>query len=743
VKDFFISYNGADKNWAEWIAWQLEEAGYTTVLQAWDFRPGQNFVLEMDGASKETGRTIVVLSPNYLDSSFAPSEWAVAFKKDPTGEKGMIVPVRVKKCDLEGLLSPIDRIDLIGLDEDAATKALLGGIKPGRAKPSTKPGFPGMRSVPTKPSFPGALPAQWNLPNRNPNFTGRDSLLNDLRRSLASGKPAALYGLGGIGKSQLAAEYAYRYSSDYNVVWWIRSGRPTGDADESTSERSAAESMATDLATDFARLATELDLPQKYDRDLSVIVGAVRRWLEQNKRWLLIFDNAELPSDLRNYLPRTDAGHVIITARNPNWGNTATPLEVVKFDRKESVKFLIERTRQDDGKAADALADALGDLPLALEQAGAYIEETGDTLTGYLSLFLERQESILKRGKPVDYHATVDATWEISFWQAKKESKAGSDLLNLCAFLAADNIQEQLLIEGAQELPGSLASAIADKMRFNDAVAALRRYSLISRGKGSFSVHRLVQSVTRNRLEEDDQKKWAEAAVRLVYNAFPTPSHDFRTWPACEILLPHALAASEQAERLKVAPDATGGLLNNIGPYLAERAEYDGSKSVLERALMIFEDAYGPEHPEVARTANNLGLVLLQLGDFEGAKECHERALKVEEQAYGPNHPNVARTVEGLGLVLDHLGDLEGAKECHERALKINEQAYGQDHPEVAQTVNNLGLVLLQLGDFEGAKKHFERALKIFRNRLGEDHPDTVKTRKNLDALEREIRGER
>jgi hypothetical protein len=160
MKDFFISHNKADREWAEWIAWQLEEAEYTTVLQAWDFRPGSNFVLDMQRASAEAQRMIAVLSPDYLAALYTQPEWAAAFARDPTGEKGLLLPVRVRECDLKGLLRSIVYIDLLGLDETVAKERLLAGARFERAKPTTAPAFPGKaaRAVPERPRFPGPQP---------------------------------------------------------------------------------------------------------------------------------------------------------------------------------------------------------------------------------------------------------------------------------------------------------------------------------------------------------------------------------------------------------------------------------------------------------------------------------------------------------------------------------------------------------------------------------------------------------
>ena len=725
MKDFFISYNSADKSWAEWTAWTLEEAGYSTVLQAWDFRPGSNFVLEMQRAASEAQRTIAILSPAYLDALYTQPELAAAFMRDPTGEKGTLLPVRVQKCDLKGILSAITYIDLVDLDETAAKESLLQGISRERIKPSVEPAFPGdvRRSVTEQPRFPGALPPIWNVPHaRNPNFTGREEHLAKLKTALGSGKPAALtqaiHGLGGVGKTQLALEYVYRSAAEYDIVWWVRS-----------------EETVT-LASDYASLAKALYLPEKEVADQEVIIQAVKHRLEQIPKWLLVFDNAREAIEVRDYIPRGETGHVLITSRNARWRGTATPLDVKVLERKESVDLLLKRTGYTDREAAGALADALGDLPLALEQAGAYMDATGRSLPDYLEMFTDRKNELWDReGPPPDYPDTVVTTWNIAFDEVKQISSTGADLLNLCAFLAPDDIPVELLNLGVQHLPESLAAVAGDPLAFDDAMDPLRRYSLVEITAGTISVHRLVQAVTRDRLDEDEKKKWAEAAVRIVNEAFPFESYDVSTWPVCSRLLPHALAAAEHAEALDVASDSTGRLLNQTGLYLKERAQFAEAKEMYERALEIDEAEYGPDHPDVAIDVNNLGLVLKALGDMEGAKKMFERALVIGEAAYGPDHPQVAIYVNNLGLVLQDLGDMEGAKKMYERALAIDEATYGPDHPDVAIDVNNLGGVLQDLGDMEGAKKMYERALAIGEATYGPDHPQVAIYVNNLGGV--------
>ncbi|MHB8068046.1 MAG: FxSxx-COOH system tetratricopeptide repeat protein [Desulfobaccales bacterium] len=767
-KDFFISYNKADKAWAEWIAWELEAAGYTTIIQAWDFRPGGNFVLEMHQAAQKARRTLAVLSPDYLTSQFTQPEWAAAFAQDPTGAKGILVPVRVRELDLEGLLGQIIYLNLIGLDEEASRNALISGIEQRRAKPSSAPKFPGAARPKEAPRFPGSLPSIWNVPHqRNPNFTGREKLLKDLRASLTAGQAtaltqAALHGLGGIGKTQLALEYAYRHAPDYDLVWWVR------------AETTAA------LAADYAALAVPLDLPEKEAQEQEAVVAAVRRYLEQRGKWLLIFDNAAEPKNLNNYIPHGGGGHILITSRFSAWRGTAKPLEVKVWPRAEAAAFLLKRTGQQDEAAAGELAQELGDLPLALEQAAAYMEACCQSLSGYLKLFRQRRQELLRQGRSYqDYPDTVATTWELSFHKVKQESPAATDLLNLCAFLAPDDIPRELLVKGVKHLPTRLAQAVTDPLARNAALAALRRYSLMDVGADSLAVHRLVQAVVRDRLDNKGKKKWAGAAVEIVDVAFPEGNFDVKleTWPWCGRLLPHALAAAGHAENFQVALPATGQLLNQAGFYLWIRAEFAEATKALKRSLTLVDACYGPDNPNVATRLNNLGAALQAQGDLAGAKAHYERALSIDEAAYGANHPNVARDVNNLGFVLQDLRDLEGAKSHferalaiwemvhgpnspqvatavnnlgaalqaqgdqagakahYERALSIDEAAYGANHPNVARDVNNLGFVLQVQGDLAKARAHCERALRIFRQFLGDDHPKTKMVEKNLASL--------
>lgn len=433
---------------------------------------------------------------------------------------------------------------------------------------------------------------------RNMNFTGRDSLLADLRAALkADSKVAlthvkALTGLGGIGKTQLALEHSYRYQDEYNIVWWLRSEQPFT------------------LLEDYAQLAWRLGLAGEDVRDLELLAGKARGFLESHNRWLLVFDNAQDAQDLKPYLPNCRGGHVIITSRNPIWGNLARTMEISKFERSESIEFLLKRTGQHDRTSADELGEALGDLPLALEQAGAYMQTTAKPLVEYLKSFQKRKLEMLAKGKPSDYPETVATTWKISVEAVEKDQPAAIELLRLFSYFAPDDIPLAYLIKGSGEMPDNVAFVLKDEDGRDEALAALRRYSLANINKDKISVHRLVQAVTRSDMALEGERRWAGAAVKLLNGVFPEDHIDnVQSWVECSVLLPHALVAADHAEELGVEPKATGRLLNESGLYLRTIGQFVAARSALERALKIGEAVYGPDHPNTRIVVNNLDLL--------------------------------------------------------------------------------------------------------------------------------------
>jgi hypothetical protein len=298
LRDFFISYNHADQGWAEWIAGCLEAAGYTTLVQAWDIRPGSNFIVEMDWAFKATRRTIAVLSPDYLTSQYTTPEWADALRRDPTGTKRLLLPVRVRDCLLTGWLAAVVYTDLLGQPVKEAQQRLLAAVQ-ADGRPATAPAFPEASSV----TYPGAVVARWQVPyRRNPYFSGREDLLEQVHTTFGkTSSPGvvtqALTGLGGSGKTQLALEYVYRYQTEYQGVFWVQA---------ETREQ---------VLGDAAQLAALLTLPERNEQEQDRVVAAVRHWLENQPGWLLVLDNLEELQLAEALLPRQGRGHVLLTTR--------------------------------------------------------------------------------------------------------------------------------------------------------------------------------------------------------------------------------------------------------------------------------------------------------------------------------------------------------------------------------------------------------------------------------------------
>jgi tetratricopeptide (TPR) repeat protein len=635
LKDFFISYRGLDQPWAEWIAYQLEEANYSVVIQAWDFQPGSSFIHAMDKATREARSTIAVLSPDYFASPYTTVEWQAAYHKDPTGQQGFLLPVRVRPCQVEGLLGPLVYIDLVDLDEAQAREKLLRELhrhdqdQPKRAKPSQAPGFPGkiQHSIAEPQSFPGAFPPLWNMPfRRNPFFTGREELLKHLRDNLNTTKAAplvhlvqaqAISGLGGIGKTQTAVEYAYRYYHTYRAVLWVNAaGR---DA----------------LITSYVELAALLTLPEQEEQDQHKIVAAVKSWFTTHDRWLLIVDNADDLQLAEEFLPAAGHGHLLLTTRAAAPGTLAQRIEVEQMDLEESMLLLLRRARVlapggtlDQASAADraaagALAREMDGLPLALDQAGAYIEETQSRLSVYLDQYRQHQVRFLQRrgGSGTEHPDPVAKTWSLSFEKVEQLDPLAADLLRFCSFLAPDAIPEQLILDGASELGPRLQPIAADPSLLDEAIGTLLRYSLVKRkpDEQTIVVHRLVQAILKSSMDAATRQAWAESTVRALNRAFPDVS-DYRNWPQCQQYLPHAQACALLIDQWQLAFPEAGRLLNNVGYYLKQRAQYAEAEVLYERAIAIGEKMLGAEHPNLATMLNNLANLYRAQGKYGEAE---------------------------------------------------------------------------------------------------------------------------
>lgn len=481
-------------------------------------------------------------------------------------------------------------------------------------------------------------------------------------------------------------------------------------------------------------LARALRLDEADAPEQAVVIAAVLRWLEAHDRWLLVYDNAEDPKVVGEALPRVPSGHVLITSRNPAWGGIAGAVPLDRWERAESIAFLKERRPDGDDRAADRVADALGDLPLALDQAAAYCEQTGTTLGGYADLLEQGYGAELWR-EPRDLERTVAAVWEMSFGKVAAESPAAAALLNLCAFFAPDGIPLSVIRAGAADLPEPLNRAAAHPVAFNAAIAALLRYSLARREGDALSMHRLVQAVTRDRLKPEARKGFAAPALRLVNAALPRPADEHTNGPAVGALLPHALATADAAEALQVELETAAVVLNEAAAYHYGRGAYAEAEPLLQRSLRIRQTVLGPGHPDVAESLNNLAELYRSQGRDDEAEPLHRRSLKIREAVLGPEHPDVAESLNNLALLHVDQGRDDEAEPFFRRSLKILKTALGPEHPDVASGLNNLAELYRTQGRYAEAEPLYRRSLKIRETVLGPEHPEVAISLNNLAGL--------
>jgi tetratricopeptide (TPR) repeat protein len=721
--DFFVSYTEADRAWAEWIAWLLEQDGYRVLVQAWDMVAGSNWISRMDQGVARAARTVAVLSPDYLSSVYGMAEWQAVWADDPQGQQRKLITVRVRGDRSVGLLAGVVDIDLVGLSEGVAQRRLredIAAAMRGRAKPGSPPAFP-RRAVPAEPRFPGALPEVFTVPGRNPHFTGRAAELEAIRTSLSAATVMTVHGLGGVGKTQIVIEYAHRHASTYDLVWWINAEQPTL------------------ITSQLAALAEPLGLPADFDPKTTV--WAVCAGLRRRQRWLLIFDNAEDVGHIRPALP-AGSGHVLITTRRRGFSYLGPVLDLEVLPRSEAITLLRRRAPRLTDAHANALAELLGDLPLALEQAAAYLDQIQLPPAEYLHLFTTRGAEMYGRGRVIDHQHTIATVWSLSLDQLRAPWPAAVQLLGLCAYLAPEPIPLDLFTGHPELLPAPLAGVAEDPLAFAETVGVLVGYSLARRTDAGLLMHRLVQAVIRYSGPTSREDPHPLLVVLGLLRAdlpeeiWTAPAN----WPRWQQLLSHVLAATAHHDDANpTAATATSWLLDRAASYQHTHGWPDTARPLLERALHIDETTYGPDHPEVASTLNDLAWTLRELDEPDAARPLLERALHIEETAYGPDHPDVAHTLNNLAGALRELGELDTSRLLYERALHINETTYGPNHTSVARTLNNLAGTLRELDEPDTARPLLERALHIDETVYGPEHPEVATDLNNLARTLREL----
>lgn len=578
----------------------------------------------------------------------------------------------------------------------------------------------------------------WTVPyQRNLFFTGREDLLSTLHDQLncitaSTLTPSqAMSGLGGIGKTQLAIEYAYRYREIYHDVLWINAA------------------TTTTFSSDFIALARLLNLPEKDNADAETVILAVKRWFQEQENWLLIIDNIDDLFAIQSFLPTSGKGHVLLTTRNHAVGSIANRVVVEKMNQTESRLLLLKRARildidapletvsTDNIAQAGKIAALLDGLPLALDQSGAYIEETDCSLEHYLKIYTERQADLLKRrgSTPTEHPESVTITFSLCFQNVIRKNPAAGDLLRLCAFLSPDLIPEEIILKATTKSDPLLEKALHDPLEFDELIASLLRYSLVRRkAEGrALSLHRLVQAVLKEEMTPEVQRFWAECAVRAVNAVFPKEMR-VDVWGFCLRYLPHAQICMQLVEKFSFAFFEAAQLLHQTGYYLYTQARYGEAEPFLRHTLKIERSIVSKEY-QLATTEHELARICQALGKYQEAERLFQRALHTFKKVFGPKHNSTLVTLRNFGALYVDQGKYQEAEPLLREALFQRENTAGADHPSTAAAFHQLAVLHQQQGKYQEAEQGLQRALYIYENTVGLEHPDTAATLHEIARL--------
>ncbi|MBW4501984.1 MAG: tetratricopeptide repeat protein [Scytonema hyalinum WJT4-NPBG1] len=597
-----------------------------------------------------------------------------------------------------------------------------------RAARSTNPGNSKLQAI--AQTLGTASQELFNIPYpRNPFFTGRETVLQEMRNALLAGKSAALSGLGGIGKTQSAIEYAYRYRHEYQPILWVR----------------AAEQP--ELVSGFVQLAKLLNLPVSQEKDESLIIAAVKQWLATHNGWLLILDNADEIPMLREFLPGAHQGHVLLTTRAQATG-IYQRIEIKKMQPEDGALLLLRRAKliaeqagldavtEEERDLAEIISREMDGLPLALDQAGAFIEETPSSLAEYLQLYREEGARLLaERGELAIDHESVSITFSLAFKKVLERNPTAADLIRVCAFLAADGIPEEIFTKSAAQL-GENLNRLADKpLDFVKVIAEAGRFSLIYRNTNNktFDIHRLVQEVLKAEMDEDSCRLWAERIVCAIAQVFPEA--EYANWRVCEQLLSHAIAAIHWIKQYQFELKTAALLLARTGYYLEKRGRYSEAEPLYQKSLELNQRLLGEEHLSVAESYNNLALLYYSQGRYTEAEPLCQKVLSLKQRLLGEEHPSVATSYNNLALLYKSQGRYSEAEPLLQKALELNQRLLGEERPDVATSYNDLAGLYQSQGRYSEAELLYQKALELNQRLLGEEHPWVATIYNNLAGL--------
>ncbi|SQE00733.1 MULTISPECIES: FxSxx-COOH system tetratricopeptide repeat protein [unclassified Parafrankia] len=568
------------------------------------------------------------------------------------------------------------------------------------------------------------------VPQRNPNFTGRADLLRELHRRLGEGAtavlPEALHGMGGVGKSQLAVEYVYRYQAEYELIWWI------------PAERNAQ------IAQALVDLAPSLRL--EVGGEVNAALPLVREALRTGRpfgRWLLVFDNAEDPSRIVEYFPTAGAeGRVLVTSRDARWASVARPLEVAVFARSESTALLRRRDTTLTEDEADRLAAALGDLPLAVDQAATWRVETGMPVDEYLELLETKTSELFREDEPAEpgrrAEQSVTAAWSVSLDRLAEKNPASLRLLQVCAFLAPEGISRQLFTRARSTMiVPELDAALRDSVALGRAIREVTRYSLmkLDHRTSSFQMHRLVQKVLIDRMPEAERETMRRGAQALLAASDPADPVSRENWPRYGELYPHVLAS----ETVRSSDTWVRELYLNEVRYLYQWGEHQAARALAQDGYDIWSRTLGAEDRHTLDIGGWLSFVLFLIGRFQEAAALNTQLLDICERALGEEHEV---TLEALGAVAADKrveGDFAAALTLSQQVYERSVRTLGPDEPQTLEAAHNVSVTYRLLGRFGAARDLAVETLERREAQLGVDAIPCLISTSGINTDHREL----
>ncbi|MFP3987968.1 FxSxx-COOH system tetratricopeptide repeat protein [Streptomyces sp. E11-3] len=709
-----ISFAGFNRPWAAWIGNRLERRGHRVVLQRWD--PSVQVPLEesLRDLKLAPGKILVILSAWYFElGPRTHKEWNTALREVVAPDPDRFAAVSVTTSAVPSASSVFGAYDLTNVGSDEAEKRVMEALGL-PAEPPAKAPQAGRHG----PRFPADTPEVWGgVPRRNTRFTGREPLLNDAYHLLqASGQGArvvTLHGMSGVGKTQLAAEYVYRFGSEYDVVWWVGAGN------RGTYRRRMAE-----LAP-----ALNLSTGAEYGERMRAVGDALRRG-DPYARWLVVLDGADEPDQIWDLVP-TGPGHVLITSRNPEWGeHNSSLLEIPVYERVESVAFIRRRAPRLTEPEADLLADALGDLPLLLDQTGGWLNDSDLSVQEYIQL-LEGgiDQDVVKVS--ADFPLAFQTAWSILLNKLRDTVPESVGLLRLCTFFAPGSIPVRILKEMPRgELPEQLVGLLNDPLLWNKAVNQLRQYSVVriepyetssdeaAPSGESLYLHRMVHQIVHRDMPDADREEFIDVVRRALAAADPGRPTDTRLWPRYAEIVPHL----KYADVLRTTDPAVQSLVLNCLRYMYLSGEYTPGIKLGERALAAWKELLGETHPRIWDLTHHYANLLRTVGEYARTEPIDRAVVDHLRAERGPQDLDHLRAASGLAADLRGLARYEDALELSGRVLTGYQDLLGEQDSRTLSAQNNVAVSLRLLGRYQEALDLDLRTLEARRQLLRARH---------------------